>query len=154
VPTTRPIPHGIADPSLELQVDTLARNSDPPTASPQFKMNDTASQGIVQVIGPEQGATCPADGRSAATQPHVHARRFGALAHGIWHQPRVEATCSRRRRCCASKAKNMLIKRRGATRFGVGAKDIRRSRSSARSVPPAGTGLHDRVRLVSAIPCV
>src|ERR1043166_8406236 len=56
VPTTDRS-HGIADPISRLQVDTLDRNCDEYHIV-QFKMNDRR-QGIVHVIGPEQGATLP-----------------------------------------------------------------------------------------------
>ena len=48
---------GIADPVSKLQVDTLDANCDSYGIT-QFKMNDKR-QGIVHVIGPEQGATLP-----------------------------------------------------------------------------------------------
>ena len=56
VPTTDRS-HGIADPISKLQVDTLDANCDRHGVT-QFKMNDLR-QGIVHVIGPEQGATLP-----------------------------------------------------------------------------------------------
>src|SRR5437016_2289276 len=56
VPTTDRS-HGIADPVSRLQVDTLDANCDRYGIT-QFKMNDKR-QGIVHVIGPEQGATLP-----------------------------------------------------------------------------------------------
>lgn len=48
---------GITDPISKLQVDTLDQNCDA-FGITQYKMND-ARQGIVHVIGPEQGATLP-----------------------------------------------------------------------------------------------
>jgi len=68
VPTTDRS-HGIADPISRLQVDTLDANCDRYGIT-QFKMNDVR-QGIVHVIGPEQGATLPmiASTRSFALQP-------------------------------------------------------------------------------------
>jgi 3-isopropylmalate/(R)-2-methylmalate dehydratase large subunit len=56
VPTTDRS-RGIEDPISRLQVDTLDRNCDE-YGIVQFKMNDVR-QGIVHVIGPEQGATLP-----------------------------------------------------------------------------------------------
>ena len=56
VPTTGRA-QGIADPVSRLQVDTLDANCDR-LGITQFKMNDRR-QGIVHVIGPEQGATLP-----------------------------------------------------------------------------------------------
>ena len=56
VPTTDRS-EGITDPISKLQVDTLDQNCDA-FGITQYKMNDTR-QGIVHVIGPEQGATLP-----------------------------------------------------------------------------------------------
>ena len=56
VPTTDRS-EGIIDPISKLQVDTLDQNCDA-LGITQYKMNDTR-QGIVHVIGPEQGATLP-----------------------------------------------------------------------------------------------
>ena len=56
VPTTDRT-QGIADPVSKLQVDTLDKNCDR-FGLTQFKMSDKR-QGIVHVIGPEQGATLP-----------------------------------------------------------------------------------------------
>ena len=49
---------GIDDPVSKLQVDTLDANCDKYGIT-EFRMNDLR-QGIVHVIGPEQGATLPA----------------------------------------------------------------------------------------------
>ncbi|MBL79215.1 MAG: 3-isopropylmalate dehydratase large subunit [Nitrosomonadaceae bacterium] len=56
VPTTNRT-NGISDPISRLQVETLDRNCEE-LGIVEFKMNDTR-QGIVHVIGPEQGATLP-----------------------------------------------------------------------------------------------
>ena len=56
VPTTDRS-EGITDPVSKLQVDTLDQNC-ASFGITQFKMNDLR-QGIVHVIGPEQGATLP-----------------------------------------------------------------------------------------------
>ncbi|MEK6663581.1 MAG: aconitase family protein, partial [Pseudomonadota bacterium] len=56
VPTTHRS-EGIADPISHLQVETLDKNCDY-FGITEFKMNDIR-QGIVHVIGPEQGATLP-----------------------------------------------------------------------------------------------
>jgi 3-isopropylmalate/(R)-2-methylmalate dehydratase large subunit len=50
--------NGIADPVSKLQVETLDANCDA-NGIAEFKMNDIR-QGIVHIIGPEQGATLPA----------------------------------------------------------------------------------------------
>jgi 3-isopropylmalate/(R)-2-methylmalate dehydratase large subunit len=56
VPTTERA-NGISDPLSRLQVDTLDQNCEE-LGITEFKMNDLR-QGIVHVIGPEQGATLP-----------------------------------------------------------------------------------------------
>ena len=56
VPTTNRS-NGISDPTSRLQVETLDRNCEE-LGITEFKMNDLR-QGIVHVIGPEQGATLP-----------------------------------------------------------------------------------------------
>jgi 3-isopropylmalate/(R)-2-methylmalate dehydratase large subunit len=56
VPTTNRT-NGISDPVSRLQVETLDRNCEE-LGITEFKMNDLR-QGIVHVIGPEQGATLP-----------------------------------------------------------------------------------------------
>ena len=52
------------------------------SASPQFKMNDRR-QGIVHVIGPEQGATLPGMTVVCGDSHTSTHGAFGALAHGI-----------------------------------------------------------------------
>ena len=65
---------GIDDPVSKLQVDTLDANCDKYGIT-EFRMNDLR-QGIVHVIGPEQGATLP--GMTVVCgDSHQHARRAG-----------------------------------------------------------------------------
>lgn len=80
VPTTDRS-HGIADPVSKLQVDTLDANCDR-VGITQFKMNDKR-QGIVHVIGPEQGATLPGMTVVCGDSHTSTHGAFGALAHGI-----------------------------------------------------------------------
>jgi 3-isopropylmalate/(R)-2-methylmalate dehydratase large subunit len=80
VPTTDRS-HGIADPISRLQVDTLDANCDR-VGITQFKMNDKR-QGIVHVIGPEQGATLPGMTVVCGDSHTSTHGAFGALAHGI-----------------------------------------------------------------------
>jgi 3-isopropylmalate/(R)-2-methylmalate dehydratase large subunit len=80
VPTTDRS-HGIADPVSKLQVDTLDANCDSYGIT-QFKMNDKR-QGIVHVIGPEQGATLPGMTVVCGDSHTSTHGAFGALAHGI-----------------------------------------------------------------------
>ena len=80
VPTTDRS-HGIADPVSRLQVDTLDANC-ARVGITQFRMNDRR-QGIVHVIGPEQGATLPGMTVVCGDSHTSTHGAFGALAHGI-----------------------------------------------------------------------
>ncbi|MCV2422901.1 3-isopropylmalate dehydratase large subunit [Paucibacter sp. DJ2R-2] len=111
---------GIADPISKLQVDTLDQNCDRFGVT-QFKMNDTR-QGIVHVIGPEQGATLPGMTVVCGDSHTSTHGAFGALAHGIGTSE-VEHVLATQT-LLAKKAKNMLIRVEGQVVPGVGAKDI------------------------------
>ncbi|MDT8998802.1 3-isopropylmalate dehydratase large subunit [Paucibacter sp. APW11] len=111
---------GIADPVSRLQVDTLDKNCDRHGIT-QFKMNDRR-QGIVHVIGPEQGATLPGMTVVCGDSHTSTHGAFGALAHGIGTSE-VEHVLATQT-LLAKKAKNMLIRVEGQVLPGVGAKDI------------------------------
>jgi 3-isopropylmalate/(R)-2-methylmalate dehydratase large subunit len=119
VPTTDRS-HGIADPISRLQVDTLDKNCDR-FGITQFKMNDKR-QGIVHVIGPEQGATLPGMTVVCGDSHTSTHGAFGALAHGIGTSE-VEHVLATQT-LPARKAKNLLIKVEGTLPRGCGAKDI------------------------------
>jgi 3-isopropylmalate/(R)-2-methylmalate dehydratase large subunit len=119
VPTTDRS-HGIADPISRLQVDTLDRNCDRQGIT-QFKMNDKR-QGIVHVIGPEQGATLPGMTVVCGDSHTSTHGAFGALAHGIGTSE-VEHVLATQT-LLARKAKNLLIKVEGQLPKGCSAKDI------------------------------
>ena len=119
VPTTDRS-HGIADPISRLQVDTLDANCDR-FGITQFKMSDHR-QGIVHVIGPEQGATLPGMTVVCGDSHTSTHGAFGALAHGIGTSE-VEHVLATQT-LLARKAKNMLIRVVGQTASGCGAKDI------------------------------
>lgn len=72
---------GIADPVSRLQVQTLDENCQT-FGITEFKMNDHR-QGIVHVIGPEQGATLPGMTVVCGDSHTSTHGAFGALAHGI-----------------------------------------------------------------------
>jgi 3-isopropylmalate/(R)-2-methylmalate dehydratase large subunit len=111
---------GIADPVSKLQVDTLDANCDR-LGITQFKMNDKR-QGIVHVIGPEQGATLPGMTVVCGDSHTSTHGAFGALAHGIGTSE-VEHVLATQ--CLlAKKAKNLLVKVDGVLPAGCGAKDI------------------------------
>jgi 3-isopropylmalate/(R)-2-methylmalate dehydratase large subunit len=119
VPTTDRS-HGIADPVSRLQVDTLDANCDRHGIT-QFKMNDHR-QGIVHVIGPEQGATLPGMTVVCGDSHTSTHGAFGALAHGIGTSE-VEHVLATQT-LLARKAKNMLVRVEGRLPRGCSAKDI------------------------------
>ena len=79
VPTTGRS-RGIDDPVSRLQLATLDANCEE-FGILEFKMTDHR-QGIVHVIGPEQGARCPARRSYVAAHTTTHGA-FGALALGV-----------------------------------------------------------------------
>ena len=119
VPTTDRS-HGIADPISRLQVDTLDANCDR-LGITQFKMNDRR-QGIVHVIGPEQGATLPGMTVVCGDSHTSTHGAFGALAHGIGTSE-VEHVLATQT-LLTRKAKNLLIRVEGKLTAGCSAKDI------------------------------
>ncbi len=80
VPTTERA-RGIIDPTSRVQVETLERNCQD-FSMPLFAMNDPR-QGIVHVVGPEQGATLPGMTVVCGDSHTSTIGAFGALAHGI-----------------------------------------------------------------------
>ncbi|MGC6369269.1 3-isopropylmalate dehydratase large subunit [Pseudomonas sp. K2I15] len=123
VPTTPERKGGIdaiVDTVSRLQVQTLDDYCDEYGIT-EFKMNDVR-QGIVHVIGPEQGATLPGMTVVCGDSHTSTHGAFGALAHGIGTSEveHVFAT-----QCLvAKKMKNMLVSVEGQLPFGVTAKDI------------------------------
>lgn len=111
---------GIADPVSRLQVATLDQNCEA-FGITEFRMND-ARQGIVHVIGPEQGATLPGMTVVCGDSHTSTHGAFGALAFGIGTSE-VEHVLATQ--CLLSKkSKTMLIRVDGAVGRGVTAKDI------------------------------
>lgn len=119
VPTTDRA-SGIEDPVSRLQVETLDANCDA-FGVVEFKMNDQR-QGIVHVIGPEQGATLPGMTVVCGDSHTSTHGAFGALAFGIGTSEveHVMATQT----LLQKKSKNMLISVDGRVGPGVSAKDI------------------------------
>ncbi len=119
VPTTHRS-EGIADPISHLQVETLDKNCDY-FGITEFKMNDVR-QGIVHVIGPEQGATLPGMTLVCGDSHTSTHGAFAALAFGIGTSE-VEHVLATQ--CLLTKkTKSMLVKVEGALPPGVTAKDI------------------------------
>lgn len=111
---------GIADPISRLQVETLDQNC-AQFGITEFGLNDLR-QGIVHVVGPEQGATLPGMTVVCGDSHTSTHGAFGALAFGIGTSEveHVMATqCLIQR-----KSKNMLVKVEGHVNPGITAKDI------------------------------
>ena len=111
---------GITDPIAKIQIETLNDNCK------EFELNefhmDDIRQGIVHVIGPEQGATLPGMTVVCGDSHTSTHGAFGALAHGIGTSEveHVMATSC----LIQKKMKNMLISVDGKVGEGVTAKDI------------------------------
>ena len=119
VPTTDRA-RGVADPVSRLQIETLDQNCRDYGIT-EFGMNDSR-QGIVHVIGPEQGATLPGMTVVCGDSHTSTHGAFGALAFGIGTSE-VEHVLATQCLILA-KAKNMRVRVEGATPPGVTAKDI------------------------------
>jgi 3-isopropylmalate/(R)-2-methylmalate dehydratase large subunit len=119
VPTTNR-EGGIADPVSRLQVETLDANAKEYGLT-YFNMRDKR-QGIVHVIGPEQGATLPGMTVVCGDSHTSTHGAFGALAHGIGTSE-VEHVLATQT-LLAKKSKSMLVQVEGRLGAGVTAKDI------------------------------
>lgn len=111
---------GIDDDIARIQVMTLDENCDSFNIT-EFEIND-ARQGIVHVVGPEQGATLPGMTVVCGDSHTATHGAFAALAHGIGTSEveHVLATqCLIQR-----KMKNMLVRVDGELGPGVTAKDV------------------------------
>jgi 3-isopropylmalate/(R)-2-methylmalate dehydratase large subunit len=119
VPTTDRA-RGIADPVSRLQVETLDRNCHDYGIT-EFGMHD-ARQGIVHVIGPEQGATLPGMTVVCGDSHTSTHGAFGALAFGIGTSE-VEHVLATQ--CLIlKKARNMRVRVEGKLPAGITAKDV------------------------------
>lgn len=111
---------GIEDPVSKLQVETLDLNCDE-FGIEEFKILDQR-QGIVHVIGPEQGATLPGMTLVCGDSHTSTHGAFAALAHGIGTSE-VEHVLATQ--CLIQqKMKNMQVLVKGQLACGVTAKDI------------------------------
>ncbi|MDO8700856.1 MAG: aconitase family protein, partial [Undibacterium sp.] len=119
VPTTNRI-NGIDDPISRLQVETLDANAKQYGLT-YFGMNDKR-QGIVHVIGPEQGATLPGMTVVCGDSHTSTHGAFACLAHGIGTSE-VEHVLATQT-LIAKKSKSMLVQVDGALPVGVTAKDV------------------------------
>jgi 3-isopropylmalate/(R)-2-methylmalate dehydratase large subunit len=111
---------GISDPTSRLQIETLDRNCTD-FGITEFSMNDPR-QGIVHVIGPEQGLTLPGMTIVCGDSHTATHGAFAALSFGIGTSE-VEHVLATQ--CLfMKKAKNMLIRIEGQLGPGLTAKDV------------------------------
>ena len=111
---------GIDDQESKIQVDTLRKNCKE-FGIPLFDMNDKR-QGIVHIIGPEQGFTQPGSVIVCGDSHTATHGAFGALAFGIGTSE-VEHVLSTQT-LIQKKSKNLLLKVDGKLPIGVTAKDV------------------------------
>ena len=120
VPTTADRVEGIKNEESRIQVEALARNA--ADFGIRYFNEADRRQGIVHIVGPEQGFTLPGTTIVCGDSHTSTHGAFGALAHGIGTSEveHVLATQS----LIQTKAKNMLVRVDNATPAGVTAKDI------------------------------
>lgn len=119
VPTTDRV-QGISDPVSRVQIEALDANC-ADFGITEFGMNDRR-QGIVHVIGPEQGATLPGMTVVCGDSHTSTHGAFGALAFGIGTSE-VEHVLATQ--CLIQKKSgNMLVSVDGEAGLGITAKDI------------------------------
>ncbi|MBG1233686.1 3-isopropylmalate dehydratase large subunit [Aestuariivirga litoralis] len=111
---------GIAEPESRIQVETLAQNAKD-FGVPYFNELDKR-QGIVHVVGPEQGFTLPGTTIVCGDSHTSTHGAFGALAHGIGTSE-VEHVLATQT-LIQKKAKNMLVRVDGKLAPHSTAKDI------------------------------
>ena len=112
--------HGISDPVSRLQVETLDQNCEE-LGITEFRMNDRR-QGIVHVIGPEQGATLPGMTVVCGDSHTSTHGAFACLAFGIGTSE-VEHVLATQ--CLLTKkSKTMQIVVEGNLGHGITAKDV------------------------------
>jgi 3-isopropylmalate/(R)-2-methylmalate dehydratase large subunit len=112
---------GVRDPFAKLQIETLDANMKEYGAKVYFPYLDKR-QGIVHVIGPEQGATLPGMTVVCGDSHTSTHGAFGCLAHGIGTSE-VEHVLATQ--CLVTKKmKNMRVSVEGVLPAGVSAKDV------------------------------
>jgi 3-isopropylmalate/(R)-2-methylmalate dehydratase large subunit len=119
VPTTDRT-HGIDDPESRLQVETMAENAR--EFGVEYFNELDRRQGIVHIVGPEQGFTLPGMTIVCGDSHTSTHGAFGALAHGIGTSE-VEHVLATQT-LIQQKAKNMRVTVDGKLPPGVTAKDI------------------------------
>lgn len=120
VPTTKDRYEGIKNEESRIQVEALANNSS--EFGVEYFNESDVRQGIVHVVGPEQGFTLPGTTIVCGDSHTSTHGAFGALAHGIGTSE-VEHVLATQT-LIQKKAKNMLVRVDGQLPDGVTAKDI------------------------------
>ena len=120
VPTDISRTEGIVDEDSRIQVETLDRNAHD-FGIHYYSMNDRR-QGIVHIVGPEQGWTQPGMTIVCGDSHTATHGAFGALAHGIGTSE-VEHVLATQT-LIQQKAKNMKVEVTGSLGPGVSAKDV------------------------------
>jgi len=111
---------GIDDPEAKIQVEALAANA--AEFGVEYYSEHDRRQGVVHIIGPEQGFTLPGTTIVCGDSHTSTHGAFGALAHGIGTSE-VEHVLATQT-LIQTKAKNMRVTVNGALNEGVTAKDI------------------------------
>jgi 3-isopropylmalate/(R)-2-methylmalate dehydratase large subunit len=111
---------GVNDPEAREQLETLSRNVKEHGIE-FFPMGDIRN-GIVHVVGPEQGRTQPGLTIVCGDSHTSTHGAFGALAHGIGTSEVEHVLATQTLR--ARKMKNMAVRVEGEFKPGVGAKDL------------------------------
>lgn len=120
IPTSPDRAKGIKNEQSRTQVEALAKNTSE-FGIEYFNQNDKR-QGIVHIIGPEQGFTLPGMTIVCGDSHTSTHGAFGALAHGIGTSE-VEHVLATQT-LIQKKSKNMLIQVNGTLPKGVTAKDL------------------------------
>jgi 3-isopropylmalate/(R)-2-methylmalate dehydratase large subunit len=120
VPTTLDRAKGIENPESKIQVEALDKNAKD-FGIHYYPVSDVR-QGIVHIVGPEQGWTLPGMTVVCGDSHTATHGAFGALAHGIGTSE-VEHVLATQT-LIQKKSKNMKVEITGKLRPGVTAKDI------------------------------
>lgn len=120
VPTTVDRYEGIKNEESRIQVEALAHNA--AEFGIEYYSEHDKRQGIVHIVGPEQGFTLPGMTIVCGDSHTSTHGAFGALAHGIGTSE-VEHVLATQT-LIQKKAKNMLVRVNGVAPAGVTAKDI------------------------------
>ncbi|TKT82841.1 3-isopropylmalate dehydratase large subunit [Aquamicrobium sp. LC103] len=120
VPTSPDRKNGIKNEESRIQVEALAKNA--ADFGVEYYSENDVRQGIVHIVGPEQGFTLPGMTIVCGDSHTSTHGAFGALAHGIGTSE-VEHVLATQT-LIQKKAKNMLVRVDGQLPPGVTAKDI------------------------------